>query len=72
MYKLQQDNSEKLTIKISKNDLEYELKRFFNWRTATKKYKSISDRFFSSRFAQLRQIHQTLLSKWLREILKGE
>lgn len=46
MYKLQQDNSEKLTIKISKNDLEYELKRFFNWRTATKKYKSISDRFF--------------------------
>lgn len=36
MYKLQQDNSEKLTIKISKNDLEYELKRFFNWRQQLK------------------------------------
>ena len=31
-------------IEASKSDIEFEAKRFFNWRGSTKKYNSIFDR----------------------------
>lgn len=44
---LQQDNSEKLKVSVERVALERYAKIFFNWRTSTKKYKTISERVFA-------------------------
>lgn len=47
MKTLIQDNSDKLSIRASVNDIEYHAKMFFNWRSSTKQYSSIIDRVYS-------------------------
>lgn len=49
--KLKQDNNwsnkhNKRGIEISENVFEYELKSFFKWRTPTKRYKTMKERFY--------------------------
>lgn len=44
---LQQDNSEKLKVSVERLALERYAKMFFNWRTPTKKHKTISERVFA-------------------------
>ena len=46
MKTLIQDNSDKLSIEASINDIEYHAKMFFNWRSSTKRYGSIIDRVY--------------------------
>ena len=50
--KLTQDNNwnnkyNKRGLTIDKNILEYELKRYFKWRTPTKKFNTFTQRLFS-------------------------
>lgn len=40
------DNGSKRSVQINKDILPYELKKFFNWRTPTKRYKTLVDRFY--------------------------
>ena len=37
-------NGEVPVIEATKSDIEFEAKRFFNWRGSTKKYNSVFDR----------------------------
>lgn len=51
-YLLTYDNKhvitgERIKINISQSMLEFYAKCFFNWRTPTKKYKTISERVFA-------------------------
>lgn len=46
MKTLTQDNSNKISITATVNDIEYHAKMFFNWRTPTKRYNSIIDRVY--------------------------
>lgn len=45
MITLQQDADKKLKTTIDADTLEIELKSFFGWRTPTKRYKTMHDRF---------------------------
>ena len=45
MITLQQDADRKLKTTIDEGTLEMELKRYFGWRTPTKRYKTMRDRF---------------------------
>lgn len=44
---LQQDNSKKLKVSVERIALERYAKMFFNWKTPTKKHKTISERVFA-------------------------
>ena len=45
--KLQQDATDKKTVYIDEDALEYQASIFFHWRGATKYHKSIKDRVFA-------------------------
>lgn len=40
------DNGSKRKVQIDRDSLTYELKKYFNWRTPTSRYKTIIDRFY--------------------------